>query len=133
MPKSPDTSRALKAADLPDCVASQSAGAAAIRRATSLVPGIPRCSISAHMPRRDSDDVSAPVTQLSCPLLACLIISRRVIALTSWATCPCLLLIARLYPSQANTLECLEPDMFKFITISRATRSDELTIESPPC
>ncbi len=56
--------------------------------------------------------MSAAATQLICPLIALMIISRRVIALTSRATRRAIFPIARLYPVRRTFLSAYDPDIF---------------------
>jgi hypothetical protein len=50
-----------------------------------------------------------PATQLICPSITLVIISRRVIALTSQATCHACCSIARLYPARRTSLTAYDP------------------------
>ena len=66
---------------------------------------------SPHVPRRHANYVAA-ATQLSCPSIAFVIISRLVIALTSRAVCRACSSIPRLYPARRTSLSAYDPDIF---------------------
>jgi hypothetical protein len=69
-----------------------------------------RSAKPAHLPRRDPDDIRRRY-QLSCPLMALRITSRRVIARASRHTCRSMFSIVRHYRSRRTSLNVYDPDI----------------------